>query len=430
MRKADSLEELAMTASGRTQSIAVIGAGIVGVSCALHLQRIGHRVEILDPRGPGEGASSGNAGIVALSEAIPFSTPATLSRIPAMLCDPNSPLWIRWSYLPQITPWFLRFALACRPEQVRMTVDALSGLLSQSWDCWSDLVRGRETERLLSRAGWLRVFETDAAVARQMTVVRLQRDKGVDVRELDAAGIAAMEPALAPIFVKGLYYPQNGLISNPLDMTRGLAGDFLAAGGLHRREQALAVAEARDRRIELRTESGARLYDLVVIAAGAWSRSLLRTLGIDLPLDTERGYHAMLPRPKRSLHRSVHFPESGFSLTPIGEDIRVTSGVEFAGLEAPPDFRRIRHMAARAPRLLPGLANMCISEWMGFRPSLPDSLPVIGRLRGYPAIIAAFGHGHLGLTTGPATGQIVAAIVEHRPPRLDISPFSPCRWGA
>jgi len=410
-------------------SIGIIGAGIVGVSCGLHLQRAGHQVEVIDWRGAGEGASSGNAGIIAVSELIPFSTFATLRKVPAMLRDPNGPLRLRRDYLLPILPWLARFTLACRPSKQEAIVAALSNILSRSWDAWSAFATDPAVAALIKRVGWLQVFEDSDGVRKKTATVALQRARGIAVQEVSSKEIQDMEPALAPVFGAGLYYPDNGLVSSPLKMVRALSEMLFRDGATYHRERAVAIATLPGGEIEVRTTGETRRYDRVVLAAGAHSRSLLRTLKLDVPLDTERGYHLMLPRPGLSLRRSVSFSDYGFSLGPIDDAIRLTSGVEFAGLEAEPDWSPIRHMVTHAQRFLPGLSSDISDQWLGFRPSLPDSLPVIGSPRKHPGVILAFGHGHLGLTTGPLTGSLVAATVARAPLPFDIEPLSPSRWG-
>jgi D-amino-acid dehydrogenase len=410
------------------KTIGVIGGGIVGISCALFLQRSGHVVEVIDYAGPGEGASSGNAGIIALSEVVPLSTMSTLAQLPSLLLSKTSPLRVRASYLPRAAPWLLRFVLACREKRLRAIETALNGLLSNSWASWTEIVRGTDGEHLLSRAGWLQVFETAASLARRQTTINRKRRFGILIEEVGPAEIRQLEPALAPRFAGGLYYPKNGLVHDPLKMVQALAESFVATGGAYHRERVMTIDPAQENQVKIQTDTARRNYDAIVVAAGAWSRSLVRALGYDMPLDTERGYHLMLEKPRATITRSVNFPDHGFSLTPIGDAIRLTSGLEFAGLNAHPDFRRIQRLTRHASQMIPELVAVSTSQWLGFRPSFPDSLPVIGALRDHPGVVVAFGHGHLGLTAGPFTGSLVASIMGGVPLPIDMSPFSPDRW--
>ena len=211
-------------------------------------------------------------------------------------------------------------------------------------------------------------------------------------------------------------------------MMRALAEDAREAGVvLHTTE--VARLERGAEAVLVDKDGRSASFDGVVVAAGAWSQRLLRTLEVNLPLDSERGYHLMLPTPGRSLTRPVSLPVPGYTLAQMSDGVRLTTGVEFAGLDAPPDFRRAYRMLAHARAVLPGLASEPCAEWLGFRPSMPDSLPVIGPLRRHPKVIAAFGHGHLGVTLGPVTGALVAALASGRAPRQDVTPFMPSRFG-
>jgi D-amino-acid dehydrogenase len=249
----------------------------------------------------------------------------------------------------------------------------------------------------------------------------------VAVDVLRAGVVAELEPALAPV-AGALFFPEAAHLLSPVEMMRALAADAAAAGVSFQRK-AVARLEEGPAAILVRMEDGSSAFDAVVVAAGAWSQQILRTLPVDLPLDTERGYHLMLPTPDKTLTRPVSFPAPGYTLAQMADGIRLTTGVEFAGLDAAPDFRRARHMLAHARRMLAGLAGEPREEWLGFRPSMADSMPVIGRLRRYPRVIVAFGHGHLGVTLGPVTGAAVAALASGKAPAPEIAPFMPSRFG-
>ena len=410
--------------SGRGR-IGIIGAGVVGLCCAIHLQRLGHRVEVLDPRDPGEGASLGNAGIIAVSEVFPLARAATLRQVPRMLFDPIGPLAVRCRYAPYIAPWLIRFVAASRPSEVRRITRALASLLAPAIEAWRDMVQACGVEHGLVSQGWLRLSTTRRGLEMAALDAELQRELGVRVDILGTADIRDLEPALAPIFAGGVFFPDAGNLTSPLGMMRAMAAHVVQNGGVIERREASRV-EIVDGQPTVADVSGTRTaYDRVIIAAGAWSRRLVRTLGLDVPLDTERGYHVMLPTPSQSLRRPVTVPNPGYTLVQMEDGMRLTTGVEFAGLSAPPDFRHIRRMIKRAQDGLPGLSPHPLSEWLGFRPSMPKSMPVIGPVPRCPQVILAFGHGHLGLTLGPVTGGLVGAILAGRMPRIDLTPFLP-----
>lgn len=405
--------------------IGIIGAGVVGLSCAIHLQRFGYRVEVLDPRDPGEGASLGNAGIIAVSEVFPVARAATLRQVPRMLFDPTGPLVVRCRYAPFIAPWLIRFVAASRPAEVRRITRALASLLAPAMEAWRDMVQACGAEHRLVSQGWLRLLTTQSDLEIAARDAELQRELGVRVDILGTADICDLEPALAPIFAGGVFFPDAGNLTSPLGMMRTLAAHVVQNGGIIEKREASHI-EIADGHATVADVSGTRTaYDRVIIAAGAWSRRLVRTLGLDVPLDTERGYHVMLPTPSQPLRRPVTVPDPGYTLVQMEDGVRLTTGVEFAGLSAPPDFRRIRRMIRHAQNGLPGLLPNPLSEWLGFRPSMPKSMPVIGPVSRYPQVILAFGHGHLGLTLGPVTGRLVAATLAGRVPQIDLTPFLP-----
>lgn len=409
----------------RPRTVAVIGAGIVGLCCAIHLRRTGHSVTLLDRRGPGAEASSGNSGNIAIDLVLPFGKPAMLRTVPRMLLDPAGPLVVRWPYLPKALPWLVRFLWACRQREVDKISQALVPILAVAIHDWRDLLRSSTGAELLVERGRLRLYRTMEALHRNDPEIARQRDCGLKVEVLAPADLHALEPALAPIFGGAIYNPAGSHLLSPQRMARALAADFVRLGGRIQQAEIQSIA-ARDGQVELIDHAGQRTTpDRAVIAAGAWSRRLSRQLGAKPPLDTERGYHVMLRTPAPTLYRPVTVADPGYTLVQMEEGLRLASGVEFAGLEAPPDFTRIRRMAQHATTVLPGLDARPFSEWLGFRPSMPRSLPVIGPCPANPDVMFAFGHGHLGMTLGPTTGRIIAALVNGLDPGIAMAPYLP-----
>jgi D-amino-acid dehydrogenase len=401
----------------------VIGAGIVGVSAALFLQRDGHRVTLIDREGPAAGTSFGNSGGVVTTSCAPLALPGMLRRVPRMLLDPLGPLVVRWRYLPWIAPWLLRLVQASHPARVEQIADALAALNRQVEAPWRALVRQAGVAELLHPAGWLKVYETDAGFAATQAERDLMTRRGLNFDVLDADALRQLEPGLAPIFKHGFHQFEGLFVANPGRVVQALAEDFVNRGG-HLRIDEVTGFRLEPRPYRLMTAGGGTIdADAVVLAAGAWSRGLAKQLGARVPLDTERGYHLMLPPAEPGLSRPSIHGEQGFALSPMDEGIRLCSQVEFAGLNAPPDFRRVRGLLPAAKRMLPGLATEERSAWLGFRPSLPDSLPVIGPSPRYADAYLAFGHGHLGMTQGPLTGRVVADLVAGRDPGFDLSPY-------
>jgi D-amino-acid dehydrogenase len=403
--------------------IAVIGAGIVGVSCALHLQRDGHDVTLIDPRAPGTATSFGNAGAIVTGAVVPLSTQGLWRDMPRILFDRDSAVRLRWRYLPRLTPWLIRFLPAGRHARVGAIADALQPLVSRAYDAHREMITWSAADGLVRPVGWLKVYETEAAFAATRDDRELMLARGVRLEILGPDDIRQLEPSLARRYVKGLFEPGCGFVASPYKLVQAHAAQFQSLGGSIAQERVRGV-QPMDGGVRLDCELGFRDFVAVVVAAGAWSKELARQVGDRVMLDTERGYHLNLePGEAGELRRPVVFAERGFVLAPMLDGIRLTSGVELAGLHAPPDFSRIRRLVPAAREALPGLTGSVTREWLGYRPTTPDSLPVIGRSPHCDAVFYAFGHQHLGLTLGPLTGRLVAALVAGRQPGLDLAPY-------
>lgn len=408
--------------------ISVIGAGIVGVSCALHLQRDGHVVTLIDPRPPGTATSFGNAGVIASCGVVPNSTPALWRDIPRMLFDRDSVVRVRWPYLPRLAPWLAQFLLAGRNARVDAISRALQPLVSRAYDAHRELVTLSGGEHLVRPVGWLKVYETEASFAATRYDRDLMTARGSRFEILGPDEIRQLEPALARRYAKGLFQPESGFVSSPHQLVQTHAAQFVRLGGSIVQER-VRLVQPRDGRVRLDCELGFRDADAVVIAAGAWSKELAHQIGDHVMLDTERGYHLNIePGEAGELRRSVLFADRGFVLAPMLDGIRLTSGVELASVSAPPNFSRIQRLLPAAREALPGLSDRVTRQWLGYRPSTPDSLPVIGQSSRSPAVFYAFGHQHLGLTLGPITGRQIAAVIAGRQPEFDLTPYRADRF--
>jgi D-amino-acid dehydrogenase len=404
--------------------VAVVGAGIVGVSCALHLRLAGHDVILLDPRPPGTATSFGNAGGIVTGAVVPNSTPALRRDLRRILFDKDSAVRLRWSYLPRLAPWLLRFLSEGRDERVREIARALQPLVSRAYEAHRELITVSGADGIVRPVGWLKVYASEANFAATQYDRTIMAANGVRFDVLEGDEIRQLEPALAPRFEKALFQPDSAFVTSPRKLTEAHAAHFVRIGGALVQERVRGITPE-PAGVMLDCEFGYRQVDAVVIAAGAWSQEVVRQVGDRVLLDTERGYHLNLDRGNAGeLHRPVVFPDrGGFVLAPMQDGIRLTSGVELAGLDAPPDFSRIRRLIPRALDVLPGLSAQVTRQWMGYRPSTPDSLPVIGRSPRSPHVYYAFGHQHLGLTLGPITGRLIAAFVSGRQPEFDVSPY-------
>lgn len=405
------------------QRVAVIGAGIVGVSAALYLQRDGRQVTLIDPRGPGEGASRGNASVIAAESCVPVATPGIVRRVPGMLMDPLGPLAIRWAYLPKLAPWLWHFIRASTPARVEEISIALRSILRNCTDAFLPLLEAAGEPGMIRRTGWLGVYETEAKWQSAQWALDLQRRRGVEFQVLEAEDIRQFEPSLAPIYRHAVFYPENAYIVNNFRMVQALGAAFVRNGGVHVREEAHDFEFGPNGPSHVLTNGGRHACDAVVITAGAWSRQLCRRLGHDPLLDTERGYHVMLPDPGVMPRLPIYSGDYSFAVTPLEHGLRFAGTVELGGLAAPPNYARAAVLLERGRRMFPGLREEGMAQWMGFRPSMPDSLPVIGGSDRHRNAFFGFGHGHLGLTLGPQTGRILADLVAGRDPGIDMRPF-------
>ena len=409
------------------KSIVVIGAGIAGVASALFLQQDGHAVKILDPRGIGEGASFGNAGTIALTSCVPTARPDTMKRIPKMLLDPAGPFNIRWSYLPKLTPWLIELIRNSSQDKILANAKAKTTLLEHAMAAYNELIADAQTEDMIVRNGILQVFETDQGLRGMERDHALMQECGHKIEFLPVEEIRQMEPALAQKFKHAVYIENHATIKHPGHLIKKFSAHFEAKGGAFLKEQVTGL-KREEAAWSVMTDKGSHTAERVIVAAGAWSREIARMIGCRMLLDTERGYHVMLPQPEPTLRRPVLLGDHSVFLVPMAHGLRVTSGIEFGGLELPPDYRRIRNMVPFAKRVLPQLEEREMSIWMGFRPSTPDTRPILGEMPGAEGMFFATGGSHVGMTLGPIMGKVIADLVAGRDPGIDMNPFTPARW--
>lgn len=407
----------------------VVGAGIVGLCIALRLRQLGLSVLLLDRQGIAAEASRGNAGALAYSDILPLASPGILRQAPRWLLDPLGPLSIPPAYLPRIAPWLWRFWRASQGPQVAASTAAQAGLMRLAAQAMPALVQDVGANALLHTDGNLHLYESEAELRASLPGWAVRAGHGIAFEHLrGAAAIAHWQPGLSQSLVAATWVPGWQRIDDPLRLCERVADAFVAAGGRLRCTEVLALEPAADG-MALQMQGGQRLCARhVVVAAGAWSHRLALSLGQRIPLETERGYNTTLPAGAFPLQRQLTFGSHGFVVTPLAGGVRVGGAVELGGLSAPPNFRRAEALLGKARRFLPGLRCEGGTQWMGFRPSLPDSLPVIGPAPGEPRVLYAFGHGHLGLTQSAATAALVADLAQGRPTALDLAPFSAARF--
>jgi D-amino-acid dehydrogenase len=420
---------LPLSAAETACDVLVIGAGIVGVAIALRLQQEGRAVVLIDRERVAAQASRGNAGALAFSDILPLASPGILRKAPRWLLDPLGPLAIRPRYLPRIAPWLVRFWRASQSDRVRASTAAQAAMMDLSATETPLMFAGADAGHMLHGDGVLHLYESEAELIAAQPGWQARADHGIAFTHLHTPeAIAEFQPGLSPALVAATFVPGWMTVGDPLVATETLARYFEQRGGRIRRADASALSRGTDG-VAVRLHDGHRLVARrVVVAAGAWSHHLARTLGERIPLETERGYNTTLPVGAFALKRQLTFGGHGFVVTPLDCGVRVGGAVEFAGLAAPPNYARADTLLAKAKRFMPALRTEGGSQWMGFRPSLPDSLPAIGPAAVDRRVVYAFGHGHLGLTQAAATARIVADILADRPAAIDLVPFRPQRF--
>lgn len=411
-----------------TPSVIVLGAGVAGLSAALPLARAGCAVTVIDPLPPAGGASFGNAGLLSPETVVPIALPGMLRKVPGWLRDPLGPLVVRPSYLPKATPWLLQWIRAGRMDRVLAISDAMRALHRPSLQVWRDLLGSAGYADLVRQAGQVQVWDetTETPTA---AVERLLRDRhGIETQLLGADELRQMYPGIARHISRGLFVPGNGHLVNPARAVRQIAENLLAEGGTILAERAMKLIPREGGRWMVMTNTGNHEADHVVVAGGAWSRSLLDPLGVRVPLETERGYHLMMPEPGVSPSPPLLYKSRGFGVTMMEDGLRVAGTVEIAGLDAAPDERRAEVLLRQLRALFPDVKAGAPKLWMGFRPSLPDSLPVLGPVAQHPGLHLCFGHSHFGMTGGPTGGRLVADLILGAKPAFDPAPYNVTRF--
>lgn len=408
--------------------VIVVGAGVIGLSVAIAAQMRGFKVMVVDREGPAAGASAGNAGAFAFTDILPLASPSILKKAPKWLLDPLGPLTVPPAYALQIAPWMFHFWRACQPSRIAHATTVQTALMDLSKAELEPFLSQTQTLSMLRKDGNLQVYETEAEFKDSLPGWGVRRDHGIGFSHMNADEMAEIQPGLASRFIRGTFTPGWYSIADPKLYTLALAEHFRANGGTIDVAEISALRPISDG-VEVVTADG-RTFEggKAVLAAGAFSHIIARSLGERIPLETERGYNTTLPSDAFDLRMQITFGGHGFVISRLSTGIRVGGAVELGGLKLPPNFRRSDAMLKKAQSFLPGLKSEGGVQWMGFRPSLPDSLPAIGRAKATPNVIYAFGHGHLGLTQSAGTARLVGDLLTGQVPAIDIAPFSPQRF--
>jgi D-amino-acid dehydrogenase len=415
------------------EPVLIVGAGIVGVCAAVNLAEAGYDVTVFDRTGAVEETSSGNAGAFAFSDVLPLAQKGMLRNLPRWLMDPLGPLAIPPSYLPKLLPWLWRFFRAGSPRHYETSLAAQAAMMRFAEAEWMALIDRAKLRPMLREDGSLEVYESDAEFRASLSGWDARTRHGIAYRHVERDEMAALQPGLSPRFVKGTFVPDWKTVDDPKIFGKAVWAYAERLGAKLRlgRVEGISteITGPSEAETTLHLADGATLSARkIVIAAGAWSHLLARQLGDRIPLETERGYNTTLPLDAFDVKRQLIFGGHGFVVTPLSTGLRIGGAVELGGLDLPPNFARSKAMLAKAAQFLPGLKTEGGREWMGFRPSLPDSLPVIGRAPSNPNVIYAFGHGHLGKTQAAATGRLVRALVSREELPIDIAPFRADRF--
>jgi D-amino-acid dehydrogenase len=409
--------------------IAVIGHGIVGTCTAAWLQRDGHAVTFIDPLGPGDACSFGNAGSLSPSAVLPVGMPGLWRKAPRWLLDPAGPLTVRWRYLPFALPWLIRLLRHSSRNEVVRIATALRSLMAPVFDAYAPLLERAGATALVRHTGCLYVYSSRAVARQWQWGMDLRRNLGVELREVDETELGALEPDLRGRFRFGLLAPDNGSTLDPSRLVKSIHAQCVRDGAQQVSARALGFVRSGSRVAGVRLDTGGTIdCDGVVVAAGAWSRRLCAQLRVRVPLETQRGYHVTVHSSNLQLRHTVMAVEHNLMVNPMAMGLRLAGSVEFAGLRAPENPARADVLLDKGRELFPQLDTSRYSRWMGHRPCLPDSLPVIGRAPGTDNAWLAFGHGHVGMCLGASTGREVAHLVAGRRPQVDLTPFRADRF--
>ncbi|MEM5493117.1 FAD-dependent oxidoreductase [Hoeflea sp. AS16] len=412
-----------------TNRIIIVGAGVVGIATAAQLAEAGHKVTVIDRSGLAQETSKGNAAALAFSDIMPLASPKILRKAPKWLLDPLGPLTIRPSYLPRLAPWLWQFWKASLPARYQASIATQTALMRLAESEMMALVDRAGIAGMVRHDGSLELYESEAEFDAAASGWRQREQAGIAFEHVRGSRLAELQPGLSSRFVAGTFVPGWKTVSEPQAFAQALWAHAERNGAVFEKAEVAGLEHSEKGPLIRLADSTTHEADRIVICAGAWSTRLINPVTrLRIPLDTERGYNTTLPRDAFDLKRQLIFGNHGFVITPLETGLRVGGAVELGGLDLPPNYARSKSMLEKAATFLPGLKTGGGTEWMGFRPSIPDSLPVIGTLPEDPSILLAFGNGHLGLTQSAAMGRLVADLLSHRTPSIDISACRPDRF--
>ena len=411
-----------------SKQVVIVGAGIVGVSTALWLQRDGHDVTLIDRLGPGEGTSHGNGGVLASCSIVPVTVPGLLRKAPKMLFSPDQPLFLKWSYLPKLAPWLIRYLRHANADAVRHRAAALMPIIGDSLADHQALAAGTRAERWLVPSDYLFVYNDRAHYEGDAFGWQVRRENGFDWDVLEGAAFKDYDPAFGPSLQCAARLSDHGRISDPGQYVKDLAAEAEANGARILTADVTDIARENGAVTGVRAGGETIPCDAVVLATGVWSGPLAKKLGITVPIESERGYHLELWEPNIMPRSPVMVASGKFVATPMEGRLRLAGIVEFGGLDAAPSRAPFKLLEKNIRAAIPGLTWKKTVEWMGHRPSVADSIPLIGEAPKVRGAWLGFGHDHVGLTGGPKTGRLLAQLISGRQPNVDLTAHSPARF--
>ena len=410
------------------KKVAVVGAGIVGVSTAIWLQRGGHEVFLIDRHGPASGTSHGNGGVLASCSVVPVATPGLMTKAPSMLLSPNRPLFLKWKYLPRLAPWLRRFLKTANAADARKRAMAMTPLIGDSLFDHQSLARGTGAERWIVPSDYLFLYQDRNHYERDSFSWSLRKENGFEWDILEGRAWREYDPVFGPQIGFAARFSGHGRISDPGQYVKDLAAHAERNGVQMIKANVRGFAKENGQIVGVRADSETIACDAAVLATGAWSGPLARDIGIKPPLESERGYHLELWEPSVMPRSPVMVASGQYVATPMEGRLRLAGVVEFGGLEAPPSRAPFGLLERGVRDAIPGIKWKKTVEWMGHRPSMADSLPAIGEMPGVRGVYAGFGHDHVGLTGGPKTGRLISQMISGKKPNIDMTPFSPARF--
>lgn len=412
----------------KKEHIGVIGAGIIGVSTAIWLQRSGYDVTIVDREGPAAGTSFGNGGVLASCSSIPVTVPGLIKKAPKMLLDRNAPLFLKYSYLPKLLPWLSKYLSHCNPSDLNRIATAINGLVGDSQTEHQQLAKNTPASKWIKPCDYLYLYKDEAAFEADHMAWELRKEFGIKWSELRDNDVSAYDPLFSKEFKFAVNLKGHGRINDPGQYVNDLASHFVKQGGKILKAEVTGFEINKDQIRSLETNNGRLSFDQIAICTGVWSGPLAKALGINVPLESERGYHVELWEPNR-MPKAPYMDAAGkYVITPMDGRIRLAGIVEFGGLEHEASQKAFDLLLRNIKKTMPGLTWKHTETWMGHRPAPADSIPIVGQSTSVKNAWFAFGHHHIGLTAGPKTGRLLCQMIMGSKSNLDLAQYSPMRF--